>query len=100
MDLSRVDLNLLVVFEAVLEEKSVTEAGRRLGLSQPATSAAISKLRALFNDPVFVKTTRGMEPTPLATQLAVPVRQASGIIQNRVEMRYPNSESGVLGVRA
>ena len=55
MDISRVDLNLLVVFEALLEHQSVTRAGAAIGLSQPAMSAALARVRALFDDPLFVR---------------------------------------------
>jgi DNA-binding transcriptional LysR family regulator len=74
--LSAIDLNLLVAFEALYRERSVTKAGRHLGLSQPATSAALAKLRALLGDPLFVKTPRGLEPTERCDALAKPVAQA------------------------
>jgi DNA-binding transcriptional LysR family regulator len=74
--LSAMDLNLLVAFEALYLERSVTKAGRRLGLSQPATSAALSKLRAVLDDQLFVKTPRGLEPTERCEALARPVAQA------------------------
>jgi len=70
------DLNLLVAFEALYRERSVTKAGRALGLSQPATSAALGKLRALLGDPLFVKTPRGREPTERCEALARPVASA------------------------
>jgi len=76
MRLSRFDLNLLVVFEALMEERSVSRAASRLALSQPATSNALSRLRALLNDPLFVRTPAGMEPTSRALHLAVPIRRA------------------------
>ncbi|MBL8680353.1 MAG: LysR family transcriptional regulator [Myxococcales bacterium] len=70
MNLSSVDLNLLVVLDALLQERSVTRAARRVGLSQPATSSALSRLRAHFEDPLFVRTARGIEPTPRAIAIA------------------------------
>jgi DNA-binding transcriptional LysR family regulator len=76
MKLGSFDLNLLVVFEAVFRERSVTLAGDRLGLSQPAVSHALRRLRYLVNDELFVKTPEGMMPTPRAEQLARPVRRA------------------------
>ena len=63
------DLNLLRVVLAVHEEGSVSAAARRLGISQPAASAALARLRAALGDPLFVKTSRGMEATPRATTL-------------------------------
>ncbi len=76
MRLSRFDLNLLVVFEALMEERSVSRAASRLALSQPAASHALGRLRALLDDPLFVRTPAGMEPTARALQLATPIRRA------------------------
>ena len=70
------DLNLLVAFEALFRERSVTRAGRRLGLSQPATSAALARLRQSFGDPLFTSTPRGLEPTAHCLALAGPVGAA------------------------
>ena len=75
MDISRVDLNLLVVFEALLEHQSVTRAGAAIGLSQPAMSAALAKVRVLFGDPLFVRAGGGVKPTVRAEALADPVRR-------------------------
>ncbi|WP_322101389.1 LysR family transcriptional regulator [Paraburkholderia sp. J41] len=75
-DFNKVDLNLLRVFQAVLEERSLTQAGKRLGLSQPATSYALGRLRALFDDPLFVRTPDGMLPTSVAQRLKDPVGRA------------------------
>ncbi len=80
MDLKDLDLNLLQVFDAVLREKSVTRAGQRVGLSQPAMSNALARLRKLFGDPLFVRTPGGMNPTPYALRLADPVRQALDLL--------------------
>src|SRR5580765_7585913 len=70
------DLNLLVVFDGLMQERSVTRAGRRLGMSQPALSHALNRLRYLLKDQLFIRTPRGMAPTPRAEQLALPLRQA------------------------
>jgi DNA-binding transcriptional LysR family regulator len=75
-DFNKVDLNLLRVFQAVLEERSLTQAGKRLGLSQPATSYALGRLRAIFDDPLFVRTPEGMLPTSVAQRLKDPVGRA------------------------
>lgn len=75
MDLSRVDLNLLVVFAAMCEHQSVTRAGAAIGLSQPAMSAALAKARTLFDDPLFLRSGGGMKPTARAEALAEPVRR-------------------------
>lgn len=68
-DLRRLDLNLLIVFETLMHERSVTRAAEKLFLGQPAISAALSRLRTLFDDPLFVRTGRSMEPTPRAQEI-------------------------------
>src|SRR5581483_7597329 len=75
------DLNLLVVFDAVMRERSVTRAGERVGLSQPAVSHALNRLRYMLKDRLFVRTPEGMVPTPRAEQLAVPLRRALDELQ-------------------
>ena len=59
MDMKSVDLNLLVVFDAMIEHRGVTRAGEAIGLSQPAMSAAVARLRGLFDDPLFVRSGAG-----------------------------------------
>lgn len=73
MNLREVDLNLLVVFDALLRTRSVTRAAQVLGISQPATSFALSKLRKMLGDPLFVRTASGICPTPYAERLATPL---------------------------
>lgn len=80
-DFNKVDLNLLRVFQAILEERSLTRAGQRLDLTQPAISYALGRLRQLFDDPLFVRTSDGMLPTPAAEQLALPVNRALASIR-------------------
>jgi DNA-binding transcriptional LysR family regulator len=70
------DLNLLTIFDAVMQERSVTRAGDRLGLSQPAVSHALSRLRHMLKDELFVRSPEGMVPTPRAEQLAEPLHRA------------------------
>jgi DNA-binding transcriptional LysR family regulator len=70
------DLNLLIVFDAVMHERNVTRAGGKIGLSQPAVSHALSRLRYMLKDELFIRTPDGMVPTPRAEQLAAPVRRA------------------------
>ena len=84
MDIRKIDLNLLVLFDVMIEQRSVTLASEALGLSQPATSAALSRLRAVFGDPLFVKTGAYMEPTPRAQQLAGPIRGVISTIRNEI----------------
>lgn len=76
MDSSKIDLNLLVALDALLAERNVTRAARRLGLSQPALSAQLARLRDLFGDPLFLPAQRGVTPTARAIELEAPVRQA------------------------
>ncbi|NJK35420.1 MAG: LysR family transcriptional regulator [Oscillatoriales cyanobacterium SM2_2_1] len=76
MDLSDIDLNLLVVFEAIWLEKSVTEAAERLHLGQPAVSSALARLRTLLNDELFVRNGREMKPTPKSRVIAPQVLQS------------------------
>ena len=84
MDIRNVDLNLLVVFDVMVEQASVTRAAEALGLSQPATSAALARLRNLFGDPLFVKTGPAMRPTPRALELATPIRRVIGTLKEEV----------------
>ena len=79
------DLNLLVVFDAVMQERNVTRAGHRLGLSQPALSHALARLRHMLKDELFVRTPKGMIPTPRAEQLTVPIRQALEELEHSLE---------------
>ena len=78
MNFHSLDLNLLVVFDALMRTRSVTLAGEKVGLSQSAASNALQRLRAAFDDPLFVRTPKGMEPSALAHQRAGPVRAARG----------------------
>jgi DNA-binding transcriptional LysR family regulator len=76
MHLRELDLNLLVVFHQLLIERSVSKAAQSLGMTQPAVSNALKRLRGALNDELFVRTSLGMDPTPYAVQLAEPVSQA------------------------
>lgn len=84
MDIRSVDLNLLVVFDAMLKHRSVTRAGEALGLSQPAMSAAVARLRALFDDPLFVRSGAQMSPTTRATELGTSIRQIVQTIESAI----------------
>jgi len=79
------DLNLLIVFEALMQDGSVTRAGKRLGMSQPAMSHALNRLRYLLKDQLFIRTPKGMVPTPRAEQLALPLRHALAEMQRALE---------------
>ncbi len=82
MNLTGIDLNLLVAFDALLEECHVTRAAKRVGLSQPGMSNALARLRELLDDPVLVRTSEGMKPTPRALALAGPIRRSLEEIRN------------------
>jgi DNA-binding transcriptional LysR family regulator len=74
MNIAKLDLNLLVVFDALMAERNVTRAARRVFLSQPAVSHALARLRVALDDPLFVRNGRDMTPTPRAESLAIVVR--------------------------
>lgn len=81
MDFHGIDLNLLVAFDALMRERNVTRAATQVGVSQPAMSAALSRLRKLFGDQLFLRSAQGLLPTPLARDLAEPLSQALGQIE-------------------
>ncbi|HEX3573174.1 MAG TPA: LysR family transcriptional regulator [Rhodopila sp.] len=79
------DLNLLVVFDAVEQDRNLTRAGTRLGMSQPAVSHALARLRHLLKDELFVRTPSGMRPTPRAERMVGPIRAALQELQVTLE---------------
>src|SRR5450631_1635352 len=79
-NLKNVDLNLLVIFEAIYATSNISRAADRLGMSQPAVSNALARLRDLIGDPLFVRATQGVEPTIKAREMIRPVRDALGVI--------------------
>jgi len=87
MDLRDIDLNLLVVFNQLLLDRSVSTAADKLGLTQPAVSNALKRLRAVLKDELFLRTSRGMEPTPYALYLAEPVIYALNALQTALTTR-------------
>ncbi|WP_325890911.1 transcriptional regulator LeuO [Grimontia sp. NTOU-MAR1] len=82
--LRSVDLNLITVFDAVMQEQNITRAAQSLGMSQPAVSNAVSRLKVMFNDELFVRNGRGIKPTQRARQLFGPIRQAIQLIKNEL----------------
>ena len=84
MNFRQLDLNLLRVLCAVYRFGSVTEAGRQLALSQPATSNALARLRTLFEDPLFVRTPRGLHPTRMAQRLVPALMEQLHLLENTV----------------
>src|ERR1035437_9661358 len=87
MNVGSLDLNLLLVFQALMIHRSVTRAGREIGLSQPAVSNALGRLRHYYTDPLFLRTADGMQPTARACDLALPIEEALA----RIEMTLPES---------
>lgn len=82
--LRMVDLNLLTVFDAVMQEQNITRAAHMLGMSQPAVSNAVARLKVMFNDELFVRYGRGIQPTARAFQLFGSIRQALQLVQNEL----------------
>jgi len=87
MELHELDLNLLVVFNQLLIERRVSKVAETLGISQPGISNSLAKLRKLFGDELFLRTPKGMEPTPFADQLAESVSYALAMIHSGVNQR-------------
>ena len=83
----RLDLNLLVVFHQLLLKRRVSAVAQALGMSQPAVSSALGRLRASLGDELFLRTQSGMEPTPYALQLAQPVAEALDGLQQALNVR-------------
>ena len=77
-NLRKIDLNLLVIFEALYATGSTGRAAERLGMSQPAVSNALGRLRDLIGDQLFVRDTRGLKPTSKSNEIIRPVREALG----------------------
>ena len=87
MELKDIDLNLLVIFNQLLVEKKVSKVAENLGLGQPAVSNALARLRKLFGDELFLRTSTGMQPTPFADQLAESIGYALSMIHGAVNAR-------------
>ena len=83
-DLRRLDMNLLVIFEALMFEKNLTRVAEKLFMGQPAVSAALGRLRDLFDDPLLIRHGRGMEPTPRALAILQELQPAMDTISSAV----------------
>jgi DNA-binding transcriptional LysR family regulator len=88
-DLSRADLNLLVLFEAVMRERNVGRAAARLALAASAVSHGLGRLRRLLNNPLFLRTPKGVVPTERAEKLAEPIAEILARIRGVVAMAKP-----------
>ncbi len=85
MNIARVDLNLLVYLDVLLRERNVTKAANHLGISQPAMSNGLRRLREMFDDPILVRTSEGMTPTERAHQLQPLIRELLSSVEKAVE---------------
>ena len=92
MRFRKLDLNLLVVLDALLRERSVSRAAQHLNLTQPAVSSALARLREFFNDDILVMQGKRMESTALAEQLASKVRQILDATDSLIALRRPPPE--------
>lgn len=81
----KIDLNLMRVFRAIYDESSLTTVADQLGLTQPAISYSLARLRDLLGDPLFVRTGQGMQPTPAAQRLALPISQALDLLHDALQ---------------
>jgi DNA-binding transcriptional LysR family regulator len=81
MNIANFDLNLLRAFDALMRERNVSRAAQRMALSQPAMSNALARLRDLLDDPVLVRTSQGMQPTPKSLEVELPIRNALASIE-------------------
>src|SRR6201986_5264302 len=87
LNLRSVDLNLLVALDALLAERNVSRAGRRIGLSQSAMSAALARLRVVFRDPLLVRSGRNLALTHGAEEMIIPIREILGRIEQPISER-------------
>ncbi|GLS26569.1 LysR family transcriptional regulator [Marinibactrum halimedae] len=103
MQIDRVDLNLLVYLDTLLREKNVTKAATILGISQPAMSNGLRRLRDLFNDPILVRTSDGMTPTERALELQPVIRRSLSELERAIQPRAdfdPESSHRVFRIMA
>jgi DNA-binding transcriptional LysR family regulator len=89
MNLRSLDLNLLLVFDAVMDARSVTVAASRLNMAQPSMSHALRRLRDALKDELFIRTPDGMIPTPKAESLSGPIRESLAGLRDALEERSP-----------
>ncbi|MBV1901264.1 MAG: LysR family transcriptional regulator, partial [Kordiimonadaceae bacterium] len=85
MNIAGLDLNLLHVFATIMKERNITRAGLKLGMSQPAVSNALNRLRHALKDDLFIRSPEGMRPTQRATELAMPISTALSDIENALK---------------
>ena len=93
MDIRAVNLNLLAAFDALIQERNVTRAAGKMGVTQSAMSNSLAQLRLLFEDPLFRRSPRGIEPTPRALELAEPIRRGLGFLDRALAPRSFNPQA-------
>ncbi len=93
MNIALVDLNLLIVFDAVIREKHVTRAAKRIGMTQPAVSNALNRLRHIAKDDLFIRSFNGVIPTARALELGPPIRQAISLVENAFDPTHFDPEN-------
>ena len=101
INISRIDLNLFVVLNAIYTEGGITRASERLSLTQPALSHALGRLRELLDDPLFVREGHAMVPTPLTQSLIGPIRRALNEIEgslNQINVFEPQSSTRIFRI--
>lgn len=94
-DIRAINLNLLAAFDALMQERNVTRAAGAMGVTQSAMSNSLAQLRLLFEDPLFRRTPRGIDPTPRALELSEPIRRGLGFLDRALTKRSfePRTES-------
>ncbi|EQB03805.1 hypothetical protein L288_14495 [Sphingobium quisquiliarum P25] len=92
MDIRRLDLNLLLLLDRLYDSRSLTAAAYALGIRQPLASSRLAELRRYFGDELFVRTGRGMRPTPFTERIITPLREAMAIIEGKV-IRKPGYDA-------
>lgn len=98
-DIRKLDLNLLRTLDALLDERSVTRAADRLALTQPAVTGMLNRLRESFDDPLFVRSQRGIIPTPRAEQLASPIKQLLADVEGMLQPQAFNPLTAKLTIK-
>lgn len=101
-DLRNLDFNLLKAFDALFDERSVTEAAKKLYLTQPAVSGMLQRLRDYFDDPLFIRAQRGIYPTSRAKQLAPTVKNILFDIDTLIQPNHfdPKNDEYLLRISA
>jgi DNA-binding transcriptional LysR family regulator len=100
MNITGMDLNLLVAFDAIYRTQSLTRASSELGLSQPAVSHALARLRVYFNDPLFRRTSHGMRATDRANEVALPIQRMLQLVQDCLHPTQKEKPPGLVFSRS